>query len=270
LGTSAKESATEMSGFEGKKEGFDRAAVVMDQAFEAHLEGEESFKNFKYTEDFRSELQNKYGAEQGELLFSTWRENHDVDITIGRNTHKVSETGSFEDGFYGGIVKGQATCQDPAQNTFHNVAIVGTVELPWVKQVVIKNDAGDIIFRRRLFLVDGEDGRPILLMQPEYHSTDMADADSIGAEVTRSIREKYEAMGVEVRDIDDAHTTDAGINTGYSTFSSGRSPFYYIDGNARAIMFGNRMLARNGLYYREAGEVHSYSAGWSGVRQKLQ
>ncbi|MBU0532600.1 hypothetical protein KKB44_03840 [Candidatus Micrarchaeota archaeon] len=260
----ARASIERLIGFFGEVEGFDQAAAVLDQALSARAQGEEAFRDFKFSEDFHRELQGLVGEERGDAIFSRWRGDHSNEIEVADTTYVVTESGSFEDGFRGGIVRGEATCQDPSGQQYHIVGIVGTVELPWVKQIIIRNEEGQIIYRRRLFLVNGDNGEPILLAQPFYAARDMPNIREIDTQVMGALQERYGELGIEVRNVRNAYSTDEGINTGYETFMSGRSPFFYIDGNAYRVAAGEMTFARNGLHYRREGEAVEFPIGWSG------
>lgn len=246
--------------YNGRQDAFQEAIVVLDEAFAAYIANK--FQEFKFSEEFRRELHVLMGEQQGDALFLAWR--RETTATIGNQL--VGEVGDFETGLYGGAVRGCVNCQDPHQPTFHIGGIVGTIELPWVKQIVVREgEADDFIFRRRLFLVKGEKG-PILLIQPKYHDrkTDVAALDRL---TQRMLVKKYEALGVEIRLMPEAMlSSDHGVNTGYCTFTSGRSPFFYIDSNSFELKFHERLIGRNGLHTRAIGEPVVFAPGWSGVR----
>ncbi|MFH1785755.1 MAG: hypothetical protein ABH842_04975 [Candidatus Micrarchaeota archaeon] len=246
--------------YRGRKEAFQEAIAVLDDAFSAYLA--HKFQEFKFSEEFRRELHNLMGRERGEALFVAWRQ--ETTATIGNLL--VGEVGDFETALYGGLVRGHPNCQEPHQPTFHIGGVVGTIELPWIKQIVAREDsADDFVFRRRLFLVN-DGSRPILLIQPKYYDkkTDMTDIDVL---TQRMLVKKYERLGVEVRLMPEAMLSlDYGINTGYSTFRSGRSPFFYMDSNSHELKFYERVIGRNGLHTREIGNPVDFSPGWNGIR----
>jgi ppGpp synthetase/RelA/SpoT-type nucleotidyltranferase len=259
-------------GANSRPEAFDETVPVLDQAITARAQGEESFRDFKFSEDFRSELKAKYGAEKGEKLFSEWRQDHAVEFTTETATYTISETGKFEDGFYGGRVKGETTCQDPSYDGMHIAGIIGTIELPWIKQIIVREPGTqDIIMRTRVFVVHGEDGQPILLVQPIYNSPSLRGAVELKAQLTKMLEERYAPLGVEIRVMpQEAMITDRGMNTGYMTFESGRSPLFYIDSNANTFRVGTNIGARNGLQGRTEGESVKFPKGWQGDFDLLQ
>lgn len=252
----------------GAESAFVDAIPVLDAAVKAQAEG--TFKDFKFSEGFRDELTGFLGKKNGATVLEGWRGDASSSVTLDGQTYKITETGSFEDGFYAGSVKGSTTCQDPKAETFHIGGIIGTIELPWVKQVVVKlGDSPDLVFRRRLFLVKGDDGKAILLVQPPYHAHGMMHSDAADTAVLGMLKEKYEPLGIEVRDIRSAYSDDRGFNTGYSTFASGRSPFFYIDGNAHSVFYGvggALHIGRNGLHSREPGKEVVFPKGWSSAK----
>ncbi|MDD5172476.1 MAG: hypothetical protein PHF60_05590, partial [Candidatus ainarchaeum sp.] len=259
-------------GSNSRPEAFDETVPVLDQAITARAQGEEAFRDFKFSDDFRSELKAKYGAEKGEELFSEWRQDHAVEFSTKTATYTISETGRFEDGFYGGSVKGETTCQDPGYDGMHIAAIIGTVELPWIKQIIVREPGSqDIVMRTRVFMLHGEDGQPILLVQPIYNSPSLRGAVELKEQFTKMLEERYAPLGVEIRVMPkEAMVTDKGVNTGYMTFESGRSPFFYMDSNANVFRVGTNIGARNGLQGRQEGESVRFPRGWQGDFDLLQ
>jgi hypothetical protein len=264
-------------------EAFDEVIPVLDAATRARSQGPEAFRDFKFSQEFHDELLARHpgqlpgGRVQGEELFQTWRQDYRTTPTVQGRRYELSETGSFEDAIYGGRVAGELTCQDTRYGRMHVTGVVGTVELPWVRQVIVRDpDNGQILYRRRLFLVSGDDGRPVLLMQPEYGARGLPGRDEIRDLITSQIRARYEALGVEVRDMPNAALSVAtptvefpqGINAGYSTYNSGRSPIFYIDSNAWWIGAGSPdagiTLGQNGLHVRRPGQGMHFGSDWSG------
>lgn len=256
----------EQHGFFGRRQALTQAIGLLDDAMKAHLEGR--FAEFKYTEAFRRELVALLGEERGSTLFSQWKTDFAFEMSVGAEPLRVTETGAFDDSFYGGAVKGVATCQDPRNAHFVSAAIVGTAELPWSKQVLVRAPGSpEILLRRRLNMVHGEEGQPILLVQPSYHAEGMVGAAELDAAIVSSLRAKYEPLGVEVRVISGMMNYDGGVNTGYSTFASGRAPFFYFDSNAQTgLVRGSWGEGRvnHGFYDRGADGVVSFPRGWSG------
>ena len=172
-------------------------------------------------------------------------------------------------------MRGQKTCQSIQKETFHIAGVTGTIELPWVKQVVIKNEKGEITYRRRMFLMKGEDGEPVLVVQPTYPER----ADGLGAidiAVMDALQKRYGVktseggLGMDIRDIQDAVSKDNGVegigsNSGYGTFDSGRSPFFYIDSNAFVVFRNDGSIGgRHGLHYRPPnGAPWVFGKGWN-------
>gem|GEM_PF-5973691 len=245
-------------------EAFDGVVPVLDLAISARVRGKEAFRDFKFSREFETELKKKYGPERGEKLFQEWRGDYDAEVSMGGKTYSLSETGKFEDGFYGGRVKGEITCQDPNYDGMHIGGIIGTVELPWIKQVILRERGSqDIAMRTRVFMVHGESGNPILLIQPIYNSSSLGNANALRAQVINMVKEKYAPIGVEVRVMpQSALNNDAGVNTGYMTFESGRSPLFYMDSNANLFRFKDDIAGRNGLQGREEGESVRFPKGW--------
>jgi hypothetical protein len=265
-------------------EAFDEAIPVLDQAVRARAQGPEAFRDFKFSREFHDEMVQSHpsqlpdGRVQGEAIFGTWRQDYRSQETIAGTRYDISESGSFEDSFYGGRVRGEITCQDTRFGKMHVTGVVGTVELPWVKQMIVRNpDTGEIVYRRRMFLVHGDDGRSILLLQPEYGARGLPGRAELRQRITAEVRARYEALGIEVREMPnralsaDTPTTQypEGINTGYGTYASGRSPFFYIDSNAWWIGIGSpetggATLGQNGLHTRRPGDTVHFGRGWSG------
>ncbi|MBU0532597.1 hypothetical protein KKB44_03825 [Candidatus Micrarchaeota archaeon] len=240
-----------------REDAFQDAIPVLDQAMAAYLDGTEEFRDFKFSVDFHRELIRFIGEKRGGLVFAAWKQDY-----IGRLG--IEETGRFEDSFYGGNVIGNPNCQDPLLNTFHIGGIIGTIELPWIKQIVIR-ETDAFSYRRRLFLMKGHDGKLLLLVQPRYHGVDLKNLEKINNAVIADLRKRYAPLGIELREMPQGMpSSDRGVNTGYGTFESGRSPFFYIDGNAHAWMIGHQAIARNGLYSRREGESVHFRRGWNG------
>ncbi|MDD5172478.1 MAG: hypothetical protein PHF60_05600 [Candidatus ainarchaeum sp.] len=237
---------------------FKRAIDVFRQAAEAYAEGPEAFRRFKFSQDFREELVGFMGAEKGVRLFDAWSSDSSAEAA----GMSLRETGAFEDSFYGGKVNGKPNCQEPTLRTFHIGGITGTIELPWIKQVVVGDIETGFDYRRRLFLMKGHDGLPVLLIQPAYHRAELPHVDELNAKASILIS-RYEPLGVDVRLMPPAMLSrDEGVNTGYSTFASGRSPLFYIDSNCHVWSIGENDIARNGLHAREEGESIHFGRGW--------
>jgi hypothetical protein len=261
--------------YKGRPGAFSEAIPVLDEAYSQYQKGDEQFSKHKFSSEFREELSRKYGL-GGEVLFLLWREDGSSSLKAGGKTYTISETGTFEDGFYGGIVKGMPTCIDPRNTSFHVGGIIGTIELPWVKQVVATlPDETEFVFRRRLFVVEGPCSA-IILVQPCYHDLGKSEAGAINGALMDALKAKYEGKA-EIREMPDAMLNrevetekyPEGINTGYQIFESGRAPFFYIDSNCHAWKLESRTIARNGLYSRENGQVIGFPRGWSSEEQIL-
>ena len=261
--------------FEGRQGAFDELPAVLDQAIAARTRGADAFRDFKYSKEFHDELAMRYGSDVGERIFQAWRQDArpSRDTTIGGLRYDISETGSFEDGLYGGDVKGEETCQKAKFRKFHIGGIVGTIELPWIKQVIIRApESPDIIYRRRIFLMNRDDGKPLVLVQPKYGQRGVTAFAEMDDMVVQHLRERY--PDAEVRVMDHAATVDVGSNVGYSTLESGRSPMFYIDSNAHALFMtrnDTQTMARNGLTTRERTPEGGwkpvvYGKGWSSER----
>lgn len=258
-----------------RQDAFLDAIPVLDGAVSSFSKGDDEFARFKFGNDFRAELEGRFGH-QGEVLFYLWRDDASFTLSLGGCTFTLAETGAFPDAFYGGIVKGMPTCVDPHNNSFHVGGIIGTIELPWVKQVVatLPNER-EFVFRRRVFLVDGGD-HPIMAIQPIYHGLADTDSGIVNAALIDALKRKYDGKA-EVREMPPAmlshevktHDYPEGINTGYSTFRSGRSPLFYIDSNCHSWRVADCCLARNGLHGRRHGEEARFPRGWSSEHQIL-
>ncbi|MEW6036321.1 MAG: hypothetical protein AB1529_06930 [Candidatus Micrarchaeota archaeon] len=268
-----------------RPEAYDEVIGVLEEAMRARAAGPEAFARFKFSEEFHSELQGTYsrplqldadytrqggvesGTAQGEAIFQVWRQEHTGhEFSAGGRTYQLSESGSFEAGFYSARIRGEQSCQDPTNPNPHVVVagLTGTVELPWVKTIAVRlPDLPDTVFRRTLVLVQGENG-PILLVQPEYHQPDLPGLDAMNAEVLGYLRGIYEPLGVEVRDVSKASIREGGDVTGFSTFSSGRSPFFYLDSDMWHFVAGPHQMGQNGLHTRRSGEAVGFPAEWSG------
>jgi len=252
---------------------FDASIPVIDAAIQARAQGPEAFRDFKFSEDFRSELAERYpgmlseGRAQGEALFALWREEGTGPaISLDGREFTLTESGSFEDMFYNARMRGQESCQDPMNMNFVVSGLAGTIELPWIKQIIIRSpDSPDIRFRRMVVLVAGEDG-PVLLVQPEYHDLGDSSVGPMDAAIMEYLRARYEPLGVEVRDISHESFESGQLpNTGYETFRAGRSPFFYLDSNLYTFKTGPHMVGRNGLHTRTPGEPVSFPQGWDGT-----
>ncbi len=143
-------------------------------------------------------------------------------------------------------------------------------EWPWMKEVVGSEQGGaHAAYKRWLILAnDVEAGRPVLLVQPGYGAIgERAGADTA---LLSMLREKYEPLGIEVRDMNDAGALEnvSMHNYGYKTFGSGRSPFFYIDSNMDSFTDRNGdVRAQHGLHYRNEGEVVDFSRGWQSTHR---
>ncbi|HSB47718.1 MAG TPA: hypothetical protein VLD37_06935 [Candidatus Bilamarchaeum sp.] len=259
----------------GRKDAFAEAIPILDRAFSRFEKGNDEFSRFKFGAGFRDELEAKY-PHKGFVLFHLWREDSSGRLESGGSAFTLSETGAFADSFYGGIVKDMQTCVDPHNGGFHVGGIIGTIELPWIKQVTATLPGErEFVFRRRVFLVDGGD-HPIILVQPIYHGLSDTDASLVNSALMDAMRIKYEGTA-EVREMPNAMLshevrTEAhpeGVNTGYSTFTSGRSPFFYIDSNCHVLKCGELTIARNGLHSRRQGESVRFPRGWSSEKQLI-
>lgn len=152
-------------------------------------------------------------------------------------------------------------------------AITGTIELPWIKQMLVRKEReAGILLRTRIYLMHEESSRsPLLLIQPRYFGREMAvHAKAIVDEIVRHLSSAYgqpcseKGHGVCVRLMPDKMIShDIGQNTGYRTFSSGDSPFFYIDSNCHQWSFGENVVALNGLYSRKRDESVYFPKGWS-------
>lgn len=246
---------------------------VFMKAYSAFMESPERFRELKFSQAFRKELHGLYGEAQGEAIFSLWRADTYITAEVSKKDYIVSESGSFPDLFYGGRVVGAENCQEPTNQTIHIAAITGTVELPWIKQIIVRAaDSNDILIRARIYLVHDMDGQgPILLIQPRYFGDGIRkDAEELIAIAVNHLRARYErpategGAGVEVRLMPNAMTShDIGVNTGYRTFGSGGSPVFYLDSNCHNWSLHGEVWARNGLYSREPGQSISFPPGWS-------
>lgn len=263
--------------FHGRRSAFDEAPSVLDRALIARAEGK--FREFKFSREFQQELSSEYsgslpdGRNHGEALFEAWRQDYPSDLTLGGKKYSMIESGSFEEGFEAGMVRGSNACQHP-KNRHHVVAgLVGSIELPWIKQVAVREPgSGEAVYRRWVFLAKGDDGRPVLLVQPEYHYNGIeSDLSAIDAEVVGTLQKRYAPLGVDVRIMPNEglvktrKTNDypEGINTGYSTFRSGRSPLFYIDSNMFKFKFGGGQASgQHGLHTRKEGESIKFGKGW--------
>ncbi len=248
------------------------AGRVFDSALEAYLRGPKQFKDFKFSPEFHKELSSLYGGERGQKIFDSWKADTRYLFRRDEVNYIISETGDFHDLFYGGRVKDTPNCQDPSGTSVHVAAITGTVELPWIKQMVVRAEGSpEILFRARIYLVhDASGAGPILLIQPRYYGTWFKDAIAISKEIERHLRSKYEVPqgdggpGIEVKLMPNRMIShDVGINTGYATYSSGRSPFFYIDSNCHVWRMGDIVFASNGLYSKDPGSSVSFMPGWS-------
>src|SRR5271157_1354504 len=143
---------------------------VFIKTYSAYTESPERFRELKFSQAFRKEVCSLYGEAQGEAIFSLWREDTYITTAVSNKDYIVSESGSFLDLFYGGRVVGAENCQEPTNQTIHVAAITGTVELPWIKQIIVRaTDSNDMLIRARIYLVHDIDGQgPILLIQPRY------------------------------------------------------------------------------------------------------
>ena len=261
--------------YRGSRDAFSKAIPALDGAFSEYLKGPEEFAEHKFSREFRKELSKKYGL-AGERFFLLWRDDNSFSLKTHGKEYTLSETGSFGDAFYGGIVKDMPTCVDPRKDSFHVGGVIGTIELPWIKQVIATlPDETEFIFRRRMFVVDGAD-HAIILVQPRYHGLEITEAASINDALMDGLRSKYEG-NAEVREMPnemlshEVKTKDypEGINTGYRIFGSGRAPFFYIDSNCHSWKLGDRTVARNGLHSRRQGESTEFPRGWSSEYQIL-
>jgi hypothetical protein len=234
------------------------AIYAFDEAAKAHAAGPEAFREFKFSKEFEKELKAVVGDERGSKVFETWRSDTTTELELDK-TYIISETGNFKDAFYCGNINGIKTCQHIDNNHVTVTGIVGTIELPWIKQVVVRvKDRKDLIFRRNLVLVKGENGELILLVQPSYYYPGLKHASDINNAVIEMLKAKYEPLGIQIRDIQHGYSYDYnGINSGYMTFTSGKSPFFYIDSNKHEI--GE---FRNGLWTRNPGEEVYWPIGW--------
>jgi hypothetical protein len=245
------------------------ALSVFRQALNAHLQGE--FKDFKYSAEFRAELSALYGPDRADALFALWKE----DVTFlsdarGAN-YSISETGEFTDSFYGGLVRDVPNCQDPRGIDIPVVAITGTIELPWIKQMLVREEGSpDIVLRSRIYLMHKDDGNPMISVQPRYSGLGVTEGQILSGKIMHYLRSKYgqsremAGLEVEVRCMPNSMISkDVGLNTGYRTYSSGRSPFFYIDSNCHTWNVGAITYARNGLYSRNEGQAISFPPGWS-------
>jgi hypothetical protein len=254
---------------------FDEVLPVIDATIKARAAGPEPFRDFKFSEEFHSELSQRYptkladGSVQGDSLFALWRDEGVVpDIEISGMGYAMTETGSFDELFYNARISGQDTCQNPSNNHFVVGALVGTVELPWIKEIVIRMPGNpEIVDRRILILVAGENG-PILLVQPGYHRLGERNSKAMDEAMIQYLRQRYEPLGVEVRDITvSGLKTGTAANRGYETFGSGRSPLFYIDSNMYEFKAGPNPLGQNGLHTRTRGEPVRFPANWNGEIQ---
>ncbi len=119
----------------GRAGGLDEVPDVLDLSIAARVGGEDSFRDFKFSKGFLAELEHLYGADTAQNLFPAWRSDAKAEVEARGSKFEMSETGNFEDGFYGGRVRGEDNCQDPKSKDLHVSGIVGTIELPWIKQI---------------------------------------------------------------------------------------------------------------------------------------
>gem|GEM_PF-5345159 len=243
---------------------FERAVGVFMQAIAAYEKGHKRFIRFKFSKEFKKELIGFAGRRGGTGIFNAWASDASGEV----EGILVRESSAFEDSFYGGNVNGKPNCQNPTLRSFHVGGIIGTIELPWIKQIVVGNAEDGFDYRRRLFLMKGQTEVPVLLMQPAYFREDLPHADELDAKAIEILKGKYEPLGVDVRLMPSSMlSSDEGINTGYSTFASGRSPLFYIDSNCHSWEFGGEVFARNGLHPREEGQSIDFGKGWDSKRQ---
>ncbi len=255
--------ASRFPDYVGTAQAFGEALRIFDQALMAHIEGR--FADFKFPPEFRRELTafaNAAGLD-GEGIFRTWSGEHTFQVSAAGSRYEVHDTGAFDAGFYSGMVRGATACQSP--RNLHPVVggIVGSIAQPWMRQVVIgPPGSGQATYRRWMTLVRGDDGRPILLLQPAYQLP--GTPPEVDRAVIAGVRQRYGALGIEVREIRagvDEHLDEAGrpVNRGYSTFAF-RSPFVYLDSNMREINFQGRR-AQNGLVTERLGGTVSFPPG---------
>ncbi len=249
--------------YAGRPEAFREGLALLDRAFIAHVEGR--FAEFKFSPEFRAELRESAARAgvDGDAVFRAWSSERQFRVSAEGQDYQVHETGTFDAGFYSGMVRGATACQSP-RNMHPTVGgIVGSVVQPWMRQVVIgPPGSAEATYRRWMVLVQGEDGRPILLLQPAYQLP--GTPASVDAAVIAQIRQTYEPLGVEVRDVRAGvaeRTDDAGrpSNRGYGTYQF-RAPFAYLDSNMVEVFWGGKR-AQNGLLEAPAGQRLEFPAG---------
>ncbi len=247
---------------------------VFIQAATAHSEGR--FLEFKYR-GFRDELTRVYGSERGSRLFDTWSSENSQVIVVNRadgtqRTFQMAETGGFEDAFYMGEMNGSVSCQRPTGTHFVSSGLVGTIELPWMRQVVVRTpdaQGAERNYRVQLVLVRGENGNPIILVQQPYTAVDLppGEAAQIGSHISEYLRSRYPDAEIRLTQRTPGEygtSQDCTFNTGYNTFATGRSPILYLDTNMHRFntTYG---VDGNGLTRRVPGQPLNYPRGWSSV-----
>ncbi|MBI5223501.1 hypothetical protein HY990_03690 [Candidatus Micrarchaeota archaeon] len=262
---------------------FTQAIAVLDRALSAHANG--TFRDFKFPPEFRAELDRvcSHSSVDSGALWNMWTNNHDFSVSVsdGSSTrqYRVSETGDFDRSFRYGLVAGNEACQVPT-NTHPVVGgIVGSVAQPWIRQIIIPIEGSpNTLYRQTLNLLIGDDGRPIIMVQPAYGLRDIPSEQrqQLEAQILANLRSRYEPLGVEVRSYDldspslvpdtsvepvilsgESRTMANGtvlpanrpLNQGYSTFTL-RAPFAYMDSNRRAMPDGGT----NGFHPGTMGE----------------
>jgi hypothetical protein len=252
--------------YTGKPEAFIEAMGAFNKALLAQVQGR--FAEFKFSPEFHRELVETANAAglDGEMLFNTWKSESAYKVSAAGNEYEVQETGKFDAGFYSGVVRGDTACQDPRNHNPVVGGVLGSIVQPWMRQVAIGPPGSkEATYRRFLNLVVGDDGKPILLLQPAYQTPGTpAEVDQA---VVAALRKKYEPLGIEVREmsgaigkVGDAYDANGRIlNRGYRTFTF-RAPFAYMDSNMTEIT-NNGARRMHGLVVGEVGKTVSFPHG---------
>ncbi|MBU1886648.1 hypothetical protein KKG55_02850 [Candidatus Micrarchaeota archaeon] len=250
--------------YTGNPDAFTTARSMLDDAFRAHMEGR--YSEFRYRE-FREELTQfatRAGLD-GDALFQRWSTDETYGVHANGETYDVHETGSFDAAFFSGVVRGDTACQSP-RNTHPVVGgIVGSVMQPWMRQIVIgPPGSGDATYRRWITMVRGDDGQPILLVQPRHQIPGLS--QEVDDAVLSALRQRYEPLGIEVRipgsgvyEVRDANGRP--MNRGYSTFAF-RAPFAYLDSNMTGFFDRQgEIIMQHGLHVAPIGGVRRFPVG---------
>jgi hypothetical protein len=249
----------------GEKIAFKETIPVLDAAI--HAESEGKFSDFKFSQEFHDELRKSFGQDGGEAAdraFVAWKSDAQGTVDAGGKRFEVEEASSFDELFHAGTYKGEVACQNPKNSSFVVAGLVGMIELPWMKEVVVSEAGGAHgAYKRWLVLVkDSETGKPILLVQPGYGQ--IGSKVEVDAAIIGMLSAKYVPLGIEVRDMPTPEKKErkALRNYGYRTYASGRAPFFYIDSNMYSFPEVGLVAQMHGLHNRESGKEFIFDKGW--------